>query len=39
MKKATVLFFILIIASLALSACGPAQLGTEKNHLGSGSFR
>jgi len=31
MKKVTYLLFILIIASLALSACGPAELGSEKN--------
>ncbi|OQY31128.1 MAG: hypothetical protein B6243_08910 [Anaerolineaceae bacterium 4572_5.2] len=31
MKKVMTLLFVLIIASLALSACGPGPLGTEKN--------
>lgn len=31
MKKVLYLLFVLIIASLVLSACGPGKLGTEKN--------
>lgn len=31
MKKVLYLLFVLIIASLVISACGPGKLGTEKN--------
>jgi len=31
MKKVSYLLFVLIVASLVLSACGPGKLGTEKN--------